>query len=177
MALPAKHIRSCSSSEVKGSPPFCWKITLWLFQCTETYKNLNSNGKNWYIKENKAWWLKNVANKGRGRWRIARWLEMDFCWKMEGKNVGYGLYFKCLLKPKHWFWSCLLQHADMGVLIVQCGLWKKYSLKLIFLCISPRNVLLDVVRLKGTLWPCIRCRSLSTSPIKCTLKAEFDFFI
>lgn len=133
--------------------------------------------KKWYITKNKKWCLKNVANRGRGWWGIARCLEMDLCWKAEGKNVGYGLYFKCPLKPKYWFRSCLLQQAVIGVLIMQCGLWKKYSLKWIFLFISPRNVLLNVVRLKGTLWPCILCRSISISTIIYRLKAEFDWFI
>lgn len=44
------------------------KMTLWLFQCTETYKNLNGNGKTRYIKESKEGCSEKVTNKRRA-WR------------------------------------------------------------------------------------------------------------
>ena len=74
---------------------------------------------------------------------------------MEGKNVDDVPYFKGPLKPaeQHWFWSCLLQHADTGVITIQRDLWKEYLLKWVFSCIWRGSVPLDVVRLNRALWP------------------------
>lgn len=110
--------------------------------------------------------------------RASEVMERNSNCKSEGKNVDGVPCFKGPLQPAghHWFWWCLLQRADTGVITIRRDLWKEYSLNWISSCIWRGSVPLDVVRLNRALWLCFLRRSLPASLVKRGPTAGFDFY-